>query len=157
MTSIVLSYSDGSPHTSMPPTASSASSSRSAVPHTSARRARQSSTAPRVGGGPTVARRVGQLDDPVGRVLDEALADLLAQRHEVPGVAALVDHEEHVHLVERAHGLGRDVLGIARADADDEQPPHRSDPTGDRVVLILGGTAEARELAAAPARARAWR
>ena len=46
MTSIVLSYSDGSPHTSRPPTASSESSSRSAPPHTSARRARQSSTAP---------------------------------------------------------------------------------------------------------------
>ena len=81
----------------------------------------------------------------------------LRSAHEVPGVAALVDHEEHVDLVERAHGLGRDVLGIARADADDEQPPHRSDPTGDRVVLILGGTAEARALAGAPARARAWR
>jgi precorrin-6A/cobalt-precorrin-6A reductase len=33
------------------------------------------------------------------------------------------------------------VLGIPRADADDQQPPHR--------VLVLGGTAEGRELAAA--------
>jgi precorrin-6A/cobalt-precorrin-6A reductase len=38
------------------------------------------------------------------------------------------------------------VGGVPRADPDDEQPSHAPDPTR---VLVLGGTAEARELAAA--------
>ena len=63
--------------------------------------------------------------------------------------APLLDHEEHVDLVERPRRLRGHVLGVARADADDEHPPHAPGPYGDRVILVLGGTAEARALAAA--------
>ncbi len=56
--------------------------------------------------------------------LDVALADLAAQIDEVVLLVALLDDEEHVDLVERADRLCGHVLGIAGADADQQQLPH---------------------------------
>jgi hypothetical protein len=72
------------------------------------------------------------VDDPVGGLRDEALEDPVTQRGQLVRVAALLDHEEDVDLVERSHRLRGDVLGIARPDADHEQPPHVRAPEARR-------------------------
>ena len=65
------------------------------------------------------ARRVGQFDEPAAGPLDEPLADLPPQRHQVAFRFALVHREEHIGVVERADGLRRNVIGVACPDTDD--------------------------------------
>ena len=95
----------------------------------SARRPRQSSTAAAGSAAALpVARRVGRGHDPVAGPGDVAVADLPAQVDELARVFALVHHEHHVDGVQLADGLHRDVLGIARPDADDRDRPHCASP-----------------------------
>src|SRR5262245_44444612 len=74
--------------------------------------------------GASVALGIPGLDGPVRPVLDVAFADVLAQAKEVLLLAPLVHHEEHVDFVERIDRLHGDVVGIAGANADDEDFSH---------------------------------
>ena len=71
--------------------------------------------------------RVGQLDEAVARLTDEAAADLAPQRHQVALLLALVHREEHLGVVERLDRLHGHVVGIAGADADDVNVPAHYD------------------------------
>ena len=72
----------------------------------------------------SIAFRVADLDGPIRLVLDVAVADFLAEAGQVLFLTALVHHEEDIDLIERIDRLHRDVIGIAGADADDENLSH---------------------------------
>src|SRR3569623_149855 len=71
-----------------------------------------------------VANRSWNLDDPVGLVLDEALADGFPKLGEILFRLALVEKEEHVDRVERFDGLHRYVVGVAGPYTDEKNLLH---------------------------------
>jgi hypothetical protein len=58
--------------------------------------------------------------------LDVAGEDLASHRGQVGPVLPLVEHEDDVGPVQGAGGLDREVVGVARPDADDEHGAHRA-------------------------------
>ncbi len=66
--------------------------------------------------------RVGHFDDPVAIVLDHRLTEGGAQRDQVVLRAALVGDQEHVDRVQRGDRLAGQVLRLAAADPDDQDP-----------------------------------
>ena len=136
----MLSYSDGSPHARKAPTPSGCEFAFDGVgPNGGPRRMPVGDGLPIVG--VLCARRVGQLDEAVARLADEPLADLSPQRHQVtfgfgilsssrPGT--LVHREEHLRVVERANGLRRHIIGVARPDTDDVDQAHIGRVVGSR-------------------------
>ena len=60
----------------------------------------------------------------LGVGLDVAGQDLASHRRQVGPVLALVEGEHDVGAAERPGGLDRDMVGIAGADADDEDGAH---------------------------------
>src|SRR5487761_1622698 len=97
---------------------------------------------------------VWHLHHPVGPVLHVPLANLLPCQHQVLLDGALVDHEEHVGLVECLDRLHGDLLGVTRADPDDEQPFHgrgSSLPPGRAARAPRAGSAARPHRASSPA------
>ena len=70
-------------------------------------------------GGPAVALGIGRFDETIGAALDVAIADAAAQAQEPGFRVALVEGENGVRRLQRPDALDRQVLRIARADADD--------------------------------------
>ncbi|MNT42070.1 hypothetical protein D3C72_1784690 [compost metagenome] len=60
------------------------------------------------------------LDNAVVTVGDVALADLAAPFDQLVFAFALFHQEEHIDPIQRLYGLHRDVVGIARTDANDQ-------------------------------------
>src|SRR5690606_13848228 len=77
-----------------------------------------------VGGGGAVAFGVAGLDDPVGGA-GVRLDEVAPQPGEVALLLAFVDDEECVGGGDRLGRLEGQVVGVARADPDDQKPPHR--------------------------------
>src|SRR5436190_12288730 len=75
-------------------------------------------------GRPLLARRARRFDDAVGPVLGVAPADFAAQLHHAVLGRALFQDEEDVDRIQRLGRLQGDEIGVAGADADDEQLLH---------------------------------
>jgi hypothetical protein len=64
------------------------------------------------------------IDETIGPVLDEALANIDAELLQGFFLRPFVGNEKDIDFIESIDGLNRDVVGIARANADDENFPH---------------------------------
>ena len=78
-------------------------------------------------------RRRLELDQPIGFVLDVTLANIEAKLLQVGLLRALVRDEKHIHPIERVDRLDGQVIGIAGADADDQNLAHAMLPYGRRL------------------------
>ncbi len=91
----------------------------------SARALRQSPTAGIRGAtGSQVAVRVARLDQAVGPLRYVRVEDVTAELDEVRLHLALVQDEEHVRAPQRLDRLQGELVGVARADADDMNLSH---------------------------------
>src|SRR6185295_6224831 len=68
--------------------------------------------------------RIAKLDVAIRAARDVALAERAPELAQVRALAALVDQEHHLHAPQRLDGLHREMVGVARADADGKDLSH---------------------------------
>ena len=66
------------------------------------------------------AHRHGVIEDAASGIVEETVADFAARIGEKGLFIALRRNEQHIGAIERAHRLDGHMLGIARADPDDQ-------------------------------------